>query len=133
MKNIFSLLVLGFLFQSQNVFAGTRECLRDFANNVITCGITVNQQPLTRAQKVQALKVCVDNVTTIKNACLNGMNQCLNTCQATYDASTLTCNQNNDPAQCAGNAYCEQILIQNRTDCNTQALGTFDTCKANCN
>ena len=123
MKTLLSFLAVACLLQAQIAIAATdTECQKNFGLDVSGCA------QVTPGSK----KACVEDAKVAKVACLSGVNLCMNTCQSTYDSSVVTCKANNDPSVCGGFYDCEQVILQQQTDCIATASGTRTSCQASC-
>ena len=97
--------------------AGDNECEKAFGHNVSSCAQSIDLQLLPPKERSEALKACVESARTAREACISGVNQCVNICQASYDSGALSCEQSFDPSNCGGEPFCIAIVEQQREQC----------------
>jgi len=133
-RAIFSLLTV-FLVQSQLSFADDNTCEKEFGLDVAYCAQSRDFSVLEPKDRGAEQKACVDDAKATKELCESGSgDQCLNTCEATYNSSVGICEQTYTQTvlNCGPNLICIAIAENTRAACIASAVTVFNTCVANC-
>jgi hypothetical protein len=129
---VFSLLAIVLLLQTQISSAADNTCQQAFGFNVAQCSQYLDNKLLTPKERADAHKACVEDARVGRDACLLGVNQCVNLCQAVYNETEVQCQQTYDPTICGGSTLCEEDIIILRTQCLSTALDALNTCTFSC-
>jgi hypothetical protein len=128
MKRIFSFLLL--LLSHCIAMADDSTCQKEYGQRVAQCAKGLDfLSPNIRAG---AQKACVQDAKVARDACTSGINTCVNDCQTVYNNTVTVCEQTYNPAICSGNPTCEQVVLQQRSDCISAAVDTLNACTAAC-
>lgn len=130
----FLILVAALFLQTQISSAADNECQQAFGFNVAQCNQFLDNKLLTPKERADAHRACVEDARVARDACLLGVNQCLNLCQAVYNETALACQQTYETglASCFGNQACVVFFEAQRAACLSSALDALNTCTFSC-
>jgi hypothetical protein len=118
MRIFLSIILSAMVWTSPSIAAD--ECQNIYLNTVRECA------------KLPYRSTCVQTAIGAREACKKGPNQCILTCQATYESNVISCQQAYDPAVCSGNIACEAFYNQQRADCISQSVTILNSCSNAC-
>lgn len=131
-RSLLCLFSVGLMFATTHAaYADDSQCQKSYGDAVSSCAHDLSfLSPNIRAG---AQKACVEDAKIAKDYCLNGVNVCLDNCQASYDSGVVHCNNTYDPSTCEdGDLFCQQLTTQLRADCTSAAVNTLNSCTASC-
>jgi hypothetical protein len=130
MKYTFRLLLAALALHAQVAAGDDSKCLADYRLAVRACVRSLDF--LIPGVRTGAQRACVEGAVLTKAYCMSGTDACLDTCQAAYEDSVAACEETFAPATCAGGVTCEAIILQERDNCISHAVGVLDSCSAVC-
>jgi hypothetical protein len=130
MKKIFHLLFAGLALHTPIAAGDDIKCQTDYRLAVRACVRSLDF--LIPGVRTGAQRACVEGAVLTKAYCMSGTNACLDNCQVAYEDSVAACEETFAPATCAGGATCEAIILQERDNCISHAVGVLDSCSAVC-
>jgi hypothetical protein len=105
-------------------------CRQTYSQAVRTCAHTLNL--LSPDVRAGAQSACVEGARLTQGYCVSGISACPDDCLVAYDRSLAACEAGFDSAVCAGGVVCAQIIVQQRDNCLSYAVGVLDACTAAC-
>ncbi len=130
MKHIFHLVLAAFVLHTQFAAGDDIKCKTVYGQAVRACARSLDL--LTLNVRAGAQKACVEGAVLTRGYCMSGISACLEKCQAAYENSVSACEVTFAPAICAGGETCEAIILQERDNCISNAVGVLDSCSAAC-
>jgi hypothetical protein len=130
MRDAFHLLVAVLALHAQVAAADDIKCQMDYGLALRACVRSLDF--LSPGVRVGAQRACVEGALLTKAYCMFEANACLDDCEFGYEDAVAACEVTFAPAICLGGATCEEIILQERDNCISNAVGVLDSCSAAC-
>jgi hypothetical protein len=130
MKNMFRLFFAALVLHTQSAAGDDIKCTTAYRQAMTACARSFDG--LTMVVRAGAQRACVDGARLTQAYCMSGSNPCLDDTLAAYDRSLARCEADFDPAACAGELACEQIIAQQRDNCISYTVSVLDARTAAC-
>jgi hypothetical protein len=105
-------------------------CRQVYFQTVRSCGQSLDLLGPDLRAGVQ--RACVEGARLTKAYCMSGNDVCPDDCLVAYDRSVAKCEAVFDPAVCTGVMACAEVIVQQRDNCLSHAVGLLETCTNAC-
>lgn len=110
--------------------AGDQRCADSYGQTLRGCARSLDL--LDAELRAGAQQACVEGARLTWAYCTPRIDACVEGCLAAYDRSLGACQAEFEPAICLAGSTCAGLVIQQRDNCTSHAVGTLDACTATC-